>query len=328
MAQITVRGQPIEVDIRTELEAFEWTRAKWSAEKLLAASPYRYDNQPSFYVYLEDTASAPAGSWGDSGAFDQEFTKGGFVKLLAFLRQETEEETEDYLLSQYDFTRHTEGLPKLNVPKLGQTVQPRHLDASLLDKYTQDYTYLSRRGINEVVQRTSRICYDKRSQAVVIPWFDASGRLANVKYRKTYGKVFWYEKGAVPIRELVWGIDQVYENKTKSVVLCEAEIDAMTWQTVGLPAIATGGAHFSDNQADVIKRAPIERVLIAADNDKAGAKYLEKVIELLTGFVELVDLRIECDYKDANEAHNGEGLRWGSECIRQIKSGIVDNLSK
>ncbi|ARW46031.1 hypothetical protein S100141_04811 [Bacillus licheniformis] len=58
MPTLTLNGRPVDVDIRYELEQFEWTRPTWTDERLLAASPFRYDRTPSFYVYLDDTTSA------------------------------------------------------------------------------------------------------------------------------------------------------------------------------------------------------------------------------------------------------------------------------
>ncbi len=117
MPILNLGGRSVDVDIRYELEQFDWTRPTWGGERLLAASPFRYDRTPSFYVYLEDTVSAKAGYWGDSGAYDEEFARGGFVKLLAFLRGETEDDAIDYLLETYapaaEGGRLTLRLPKL-----------------------------------------------------------------------------------------------------------------------------------------------------------------------------------------------------------------------
>ena len=55
MANITIRRDnesiELDVDIRTELEAFPWIRPRWDSEKLIAASPFRYDRTPSFFVF-------------------------------------------------------------------------------------------------------------------------------------------------------------------------------------------------------------------------------------------------------------------------------------
>src|SRR5690606_41797674 len=84
-------------DIRTELGQYEWRRATWTDEKLVACSPFRDDHTPSFYVYLRDTPTAPAGSWGDSGTGD----RGNFIRLCALLRHVSEGEAREYLKHQY-----------------------------------------------------------------------------------------------------------------------------------------------------------------------------------------------------------------------------------
>jgi 5S rRNA maturation endonuclease (ribonuclease M5) len=286
-----------QIDIRAELEEFSWTRPQWHADKLIAASPFRYDHSPSFYVYLEDTASASAGNWGDSGAYDAEWAKGGIVKLLAFLHNETEEETTDYLRDKYEV--RVGDTMTLNLPalKLKRKRQP------LTNVITPQVSpYLSNRGITEDAQRLAGVGFDGSKSAVLIPWRLPNGKLANIKYRATWGKAFWYEKGGIPIRELVYGIDRVYRERLTDVVLCEAEIDALTWESAGVRAIAVGGANFTDSQADVIKRSPIESLTICADNDKAGEKLRNQVVSKLGVAVKLSEVRIPHSYKDVNEA--------------------------
>lgn len=297
MANIKIRGQTVDLSIEAELREYNWTRPRWTSDKLIAASPFRYDNTPSFFVNLE---GAYAGTWGDSGYYDEEWAKGGLVKLLAFLRNETYEETEDYLLDAYG-VRYSDGenltltLPKLNVrqPKLIE------LPASLLTKHLVNFDYLSGRGISEEVQRQAGIMYDARSRAVVIPWYDANKRLRNVKYRTTYGKTFWYHRGATPVRELVYGIESISE---PVAVLEEAEIDALSWRTVGVQGIAVGGATFTDKQADIIKRSVLRTLYISGDNDKAGHKFVTQVVDKLRGHVELRRIAKPERFKDTNEA--------------------------
>src|SRR5690625_1876617 len=93
----------MEVDVRAELEQFDWTNAHWTHDRLIASSPFRYETRPSFFVTL-DPSSEYYGCWGDSGAVDDEWQSGNFTKLLSFLRAETYEETEEYL-------RYTYGAP-------------------------------------------------------------------------------------------------------------------------------------------------------------------------------------------------------------------------
>jgi DNA primase len=293
LTQIKIRGQTADIDVRSELEAYNWIRPKWSNDKLIAASPFRYDQTPSFFINLSGDY---AGCWGDSGAYDSEWASGNFVKLMAFLRNETYEEAEDYLLGTYVIPDYSAEVrlrpPTLRIQRVRQT-----LNAEILSQYTEDFTYLKSRGISEHVQRQMGVLYDRQNKAAVIPWFGADGQLANVKYRKTYGKTFWYEKGGRPIRELIYGINNV----GKTTIICEAEIDALSWREAGYAAVAVGGASFNQRKQDVLLRSPIEELIIATDNDKAGGKLRREIVEAMRGKVRLRSAYIE-GAKDANEA--------------------------
>lgn len=251
----------------------------------------------------------------DSGATDPYWTKGGIVKLLSFLRGETEEETRAYLRAVYapDF-RGTEDDLRLDI-RLPIEKERQGLDPSILRKYAYRHPYLVRRCVSERVQRMMRVGYDRESRAITIPWFAPDGRLVAIKYRKVNSKVFWYARGGRPIRECVYGIDIVYRTRAKTVVLCESEIDAMSAMAVGFPAVAVGGASISREQAEAIIRSPIESIVVAADNDDAGMKLLENVYNKLCGYVDMsyVDWG-DYEVKDINETL----VRYGIEETKKL----------
>jgi 5S rRNA maturation endonuclease (ribonuclease M5) len=306
METIRIRGQDIPVDIRTELEQFNWTRPKWSADKLIAASPFRYDKTPSFFVRITSYGDYPAGTWSDSGHYDSDWASGNFTKLLSFLRNETYEETEEYLLGEYGVSAANDCVTIRPVRlQIQRNRQP--LNANLLKRFTEDYTYLKSRGISEEVQRQMGVLYDRERKAAVIPWNIPNGQLANVKYRKVYGKTFWYEKGGRPIRELVYGIDKAQS----TTVICEAEIDAMSWQTAGVAAVAVGGASFNGFKRDLILRSRIEDLIIVTDNDKAGGKLRREIETMLKGHLRVRQAYVRSDCKDANEAL----VKYGAEAL-------------
>lgn len=306
METIRIRGQNVAVDIRAELEQFNWVRPKWSSDKLIAASPFRYDKTPSFFVNF---TGEYAGCFADSGAYDQEWASGNFPKLLSFLRNESYEETEEYLLGEYGIPSDGTGSVKLNTVNLRIQRARQSLSAEILKEYTEDYSYLKSRGISEHIQRQMGVLYSPQQKAAVIPWREPSGRLANVKYRKTYGKTFWYEKGGRPIRELVYGI----ERAEPTTVICEAEIDALSWHTAGVAAIAVGGASFNRWKRDLILRSTIEELIIATDNDKAGGKLRREIEEAMKGHVRVRHAYVRADCKDANEAL----VKYGVEALKE-----------
>lgn len=310
MPIIRIQEHEVDVDITAELAEYDWGyNAKWSTDKLIAASPFREDGTPSFYVNLTGDY---AGVFGDSGAVDDEYQSGGFVKLLAYLRGEGEEETAEYLLDTYGSLFTIEEGEDIRLPEIRLT---RRTVRRLISPETVTSAvslYLTRRGISADVQRVYGVGYNEAHMGfTAIPWFTADGRMANVKYRATRGKRFFYEKDATPIRSLVYGLNVINEARTELAVICEGEIDALSWATAGVPAIACGGSSISNEQIDVIKRSSIRRLLVGGDNDPAGARLNAEVIRRLGGYVELytVDYGNCVDGNDYLKAHGIEGLR-------------------
>lgn len=298
MPEIRIRDQTLEIDIETELREFEWTRPRWTSEKLQAASPFRYDQTPSFFVNLDGEY---AGTWSDSGAYDSEWASGNFVKLMAFLRQETYEEAEDYLIEAYgvptDRKRREIRLPPIRPPKLFEPLS----ESLVTTAYSR---YLGARGIGQATQTAYGVGYGKQRGFTALPWRTPDGRLANVMYRATRGKLFFYERGGWPRRKLLYGIDVVKRTGIRTAALCEAPIDALSWYEASggeIIGIAAGGVTLSDEQADMIKRSSIDKLILGGDNDKAGEKFNAECERKLRGYLRLVRADYG-EYKDANEA--------------------------
>ena len=295
-----IQGQEVPVDVQAELEQFEWKRATWTAEKLIACSPFREDRHPSFYCWLVETEKAPAGAWGDSGA-SGEYEKGGFISLLSFLRNESEEETIEYLISKYGI-QNSDGkiiLRKLNV-SLGKKVRtplPHHLLDGL-----QEHPYLSNRGISRGVQKAMKTGFDPKKNAIALPWFLPDGRLGAIKYRRVNNKRFFYAKGGFPIRELLYGIHILHEKDyLDTVVVTEAEIDAMSAMTVGFPAVAVGCSSFNEKHRNLLLQTNVRKVIIASDNDKAGRKLAKQIQDVLGMQFSLYQIDYPDGVKDLND---------------------------
>lgn len=314
MPIITIRETPVNVDIRAELEEFEWHRARWTHNKLIAASPFRYDRSPSFFVRLESDGDYPAGLWHDSGAYDEDYQSGEFVKLIAFLRNETWGESADYLL--YKYAGMDSDKRVLVMPNLRRATVYKPLPESTITPAIS--AYLSKRGISEAVQQEARTGYGQYSGFTALPWYIADGRLANVKYRKTRGKAFFYESDAWPIRRLVYGAESI-KTPDDPLIICEAEIDALSWRTAGLQAVAIGGVAFTDEQADIIRRLPVGSLVLAGDNDKAGQAFNRRVYAEMRGIaMKLLDYG-DIAHKDANAILKAQG----SEALRRLASEAI-----
>ncbi|EUJ42553.1 toprim domain-containing protein [Paenilisteria rocourtiae] len=294
MQTIKINDQTVNVDIVAELADYDWYNARWTDAKLIAASPFRVDSHPSFFVNLEGDY---AGVWGDSGALDTAKEKGNFVSLLANLRGWTYGMTADWLLEKYGFP----DVEKLKLsPRLKQ-LEPLDSLVILSDMTTPDTSaYLESRGITADIQRLYGVGGDE--EKAVMPWRTKDGLLANIKYRRVDRKDFWFEGGATPIDELVFGLDVVYRERPITVAINEAEIDAMSWCAIekGGIGVAVGGSSLSDAQRELLLRMPVEEIILAGDNDDKGAKLNQQLKMELGGHFKIR----YADYKGEKDANN------------------------
>lgn len=290
------------MDIEQELRQYVWDRERWTSDKLIACSPFRDDNAPSFFASLE------TGGWGDSGAYDSEYERGNFIKLIGYLRGTDPDEASEYLIDKYGALYEiTEGVQlRVVPPKLSIHAQDYALTEATITPAISPY--LLTRGIATDVQQRFGIGYNPRSKGYTgIPWhFADTGEIANVKYRSTSSKRFFYEADAKAINSLVYGLWQA--RNSAYVVICEGEVDALSWEVAGYTAVAIGGARMSDKQAELIIHQGFDSVRLAGDSDAQGRKFNAQMADKLRGYARLS----EVDYgneKDANDVLLREGVQ-------------------
>lgn len=294
MAIISVRGHEVDVDIREELEEYDWGhRASWTDTKLISSSPFRLDSHPSFYIDFEGEY---AGVWGDSGASTEYERSGTLPKLLAYLRGESEEESEEYLLEKYGILFEDTSdirLPEINIASVrrGRTLNPEIITQAVSP-------YLTSRGIKQNVQVEYGTGYNALYKGfTAIPWHNSRGQVMAIKYRSTSEKTFFYEKDGTPISDLVYGLHLA--RGADEAIIVEAEIDALSWASAGFRSIALGTASISRRKLELIRGSGIKKLIIGGDNDAAGRLLNNKLERLLGRDFVLSSIDYE-DMKDAN----------------------------
>lgn len=296
MGSMTVRNIGIDVDFMEELEPYvaHWGEYRIRDNKLQACSPFRNERRPSFAVNLDN------GSWIDSGAVDDSMKKGHFTHLLSYLREETWHDTEDYLLGKYSTVIiETDGL-QLEINLVSEE-QYRVFQQEELAPYMWRVSYLTNRGITEKVQRAFKIGYDKEHKAVMIPWFDKAGNVINMKFRSIEHKRFWYHEEGQRIKQHIYGLNFVYQYGCTEVYLTESETDALYLWSIGVPAIAVGGANLSKRQEELLINSPVETLVIATDNDSVGKLFADQLTAKLLPYMSVKRLELPQKYKDVND---------------------------
>jgi 5S rRNA maturation endonuclease (ribonuclease M5) len=308
---LLIRHYEVDVDFEQELRQFDWVKPRWKDNKLIACSPFRNETHPSFAVTYDK-----GGIFIDSGG-EGEWRSGRFTKLLSWLRNETEDETEEYLLEKYFIVgfRDTDEL-ELSFDDWEQPKKTNEdIPFSVLEYFKFKHSYLERkRGIEEIYQRALKIGYDPEKEAVSFPIFDKHGKLINIKFRSVKSKIFWYYNNN-PVREHLYLLDLILKKKSKRVFLVESEIDAITLFKNGFPAVAVMGSSLTKKQKRLILDSGIETLVLATDNDKAGRRLAKSIHGQLGGLLNIEEMTFPEHFKDVNDIPTDELIQYANNTV-------------
>lgn len=292
-----ILGKEVNVNILEELDPYlvQFRDYKIRGEKLQACSPFREDNHPSFAVNLV------TGVFIDSGNDDLNYYKGDFVKLLAYLRQESYEDASMYLIDKYNIELLDVDTLSLNINLVKEQQVYKTFDWATDLKYLHyRVPYLGKRGISEKVQRAFKIGYDNDKKAVAIPWQDVNGQIVNVKFRNVNSKKFSYLEDGQLTRYHVYGLYQCIKYGFDDVVLVESETDCLYLWSNSIPAIAVGHAGLHPLQLKLLRKY-VKSITIGSDNDSAGNRFRQELITELPKYFTTYNTLIPRGYKDMND---------------------------
>ncbi len=158
--------------------------------------------------------------------------------------------------------------------------------------------YFTKRGLGNYVINKFKLGYDKEKNVITIPYnSDCKGYVhrilwdSNNKYCKRGNEIF--------------NRDAIYSDG-KYLFVTEGQIDAMSFEEIGLPSVGLGGVNEISKFVEILKEKPIDKILvIAMDNDKAGrratGKFIEELADAEINQDYIVNSRLYSKYKDANE---------------------------
>lgn len=175
-----------------------------------------------------------------------------------------------------------------------------HTNASQTDYFTD-------RGLSQKTIERFKLGYDPEKNLVTIPYNpDCKGYVDRVLWD---GNSKYYKHG-----NEIFNINALYDSDKNELLFncrdyvfaCEGQIDAMSFEEIGLCAVGLGGVNEVSKLVQMLKEKPSNKVLVLAlDNDKAGKRATGKFIEELAEaeldqkYIVISDLYEK--FKDANE---------------------------
>lgn len=151
-----------------------------------------------------------------------------------------------------------------------------------LKQYDFPHDYWASRGLTKSIVKEFSLGYDPFNDQVTIPMRDEQGRVLGVIRRRLDGGVpkYLYPKGFKIGRYLfgAWKVEQ-----RRKIALVEGSIDAIACWDARVPALAMLGSRLTADQVAVLSRLGISHVVLLPDNDAAGQKAIQQVIEAIQG---------------------------------------------
>lgn len=156
------------------------------------------------------------------------------------------------------------------------------------------------RKLEAAVVNRYRVQGDKERKAIVFPSYSLDGQLINRSYRTlSEKKEVWQDKEAAPA---LFGWQAVSESAfaKREILICEGQIDAMTWAQWGIDALSVpngSGNKWLDYEWENLEA--FRTIYLSFDNDGKTENSLQEAIARLGKHrVRVVRFR----YKDANDA--------------------------
>lgn len=163
--------------------------------------------------------------------------------------------------------------------------------------------YFNKRKINDSSIKKFKLGYSEKQDMVSVPVYNHENTCVGFVARSIEGKGFKNTPN-LPKSKILFNLNNI---KTASrVYVVESSFDAIRLDQLGFPAVATLGANISSKQLELLEKY-FSEILVIADNDEAGNKMKERLVERLGSSV--VSIEIDKKYKDIGEMEDHDIMR-------------------
>ena len=200
--------------------------------------------------------------------------------------------------------------------------------------------YMESRGISAAITKKYGLTTQKEHDNILVfPFFDESGKMQFIKYRKTdFDKEKdknkeWAEKGCKPI---LFGMDHCYAEESKVLVLTEGQIDSLSVVEafdgeVNAVSVPTGAQGFTWVPYCWDFLSQYETLIVFGDHENGHITLLDEMQKRFKGVVKHVRPEDYKDCKDANEILRKYGKQAVVDAVEQaiiVKNKRIKKLSE
>ena len=161
------------------------------------------------------------------------------------------------------------------------TPEVEYVSEEELKKYRVTVPYMYERKMNDKLIEKFDVGYDpdwippgkkNKVRCITFPVRDMDGNTLFIARRSIEGKMYNYPEG---VEKPVYGLYEI-PPETKSLIICESCINAITAYRYGKPAVALLGTG-NQMQMDQLRRLGVRDYVICTDGDDAGRRAAKKL---------------------------------------------------
>ena len=255
-------------------------------------------NRTAAFHLLEESTKYKCFSCGESGdIFDlvrhiENMESERYPKVYA----KTEKIMKPYLGKQIQYEKGSEEENK-------QDIEQQDYSEYLRECHSQVFltNYFHKRGLSDRIIDKFQLGFDQKQNIVTIPYnagHEGTGYIHRVLW--TSGNKY------IKHGSELFNIDAIRNNDSNCVFITEGQIDAMSFEEIGYPALGLGSVNEIDKLIKLLLHTgTYKRLIIALDNDVPGRRATGKLIEAIANtempFNVMSMSWIYANYKDPNE---------------------------
>lgn len=190
--------------------------------------------------------------------------------VVAYCFNQNADFGKEWLLERFGntFIQYEETLTDIILDKPKKTF----LNPNILEEYNYYHPYMWKRNLTKEVVDKFQVGFDPKTQSITFPVWDQFNNLVMVTKRSVNTKNFFIPED---VEKPVYLLNFLLQEKQTTAYICESQINALTLQGWGYPAVALFGTG-SEQQMKILNKSGIRHYYLCFDGDTPGYKAINR----------------------------------------------------
>ena len=164
-------------------------------------------------------------------------------------------------------------LPDIELPTNKIILDNKFLDESILQQYNYYHDYMWKRGLTQEVVDRFKVGFNPKTQSLTFPVWDHKGNLVMITERSVHTKRFHIPED---VEKPIYLLNFMLQDNVDTLYIVESQINALTLQGWGYPAVALFGTGSREQFSLLNKLSNIREYYLCFDGDNPGDKAIDR----------------------------------------------------